>query len=297
MSTFADMNASLHIYITKTEVELLSELRPLINPYLQSEEVRTLDVPSALIAGYAYELKERLSTDERLTLLSQLLPYARQRAVAFYTKASQAEPIKRIVADLDGCLVADELLPYLAQETEYAETIETATKLAMEGKQSFRDNFTSRVALLAGIAATRLEELAYELRLAPGVELLCHFTEGEAIRLDIASSNLIPYVHHVARRFGADEYIGTIPSLDSEERLTGALEDPIITDREKQAFALNDPYNKCKAEETLCIGDGANDLLMLSSTAHSLLYSSLPEKSLNIAHLVADIYFRGAIPS
>lgn len=291
------MNGNLHIYITKAEVEVISEILPLISPYLHSEEIRTLDVPSALISGYAYELKERLSITERLSLLSTLLPYARERGIAFYLKASDAKPIKRIVADLDGCLVADELLPFLAKEGEHAHQIEEATTLAMEGKESFGENFAKRVALLTGIPATRLEELAYELQLAPGIKLLCHFTEGEAIRLDIASSNLIPYVHHVARRFGADEYIGTMPSLDSEERLTGALEEPIITDREKQAFALNDPYNKCKVEETLCIGDGANDLLMLSSTAHSLLYSSLPEKSLNIAHLVADIYFRGALPS
>lgn len=288
------MNGNLHIYITKAEVEVISELLPLISPYLNSEGVRTLDVPSALISGYAYELKEHLSTDERLSLLSAVLPYARKRGIALYIKASNAEPIKRIVADLDGCLVADELLPVLAQESEHARQIEEATALAMEGKQSFRENFSHRIGLLPGIPATRLEELAYELRLAPGVELLCHFTEGEAIRLDIASSNLIPYVHHVARRFGADEYIGTMPSLDEEERLTGALEEPIITDKEKQQFALNDPYNKSKAEETLCIGDGANDLLMLASTGHGLLYSSLSEHSLNIAHLVADIYFRGS---
>lgn len=286
------MNTKIYIYRDKTVGDLPTEILELLRSYLGASEAQQLDTPSQHLALWAWQCEKSLSHDERLALQSAILPFVRQGALALYIQSERAEPIKRLVADLDGCLVAGELLVRLGEELGCIDEMSKQTELAMSGAEDFAENFAKRIALLRGVQAIRLEELALEMPLAPGLELLCHFTEGEAIRLDIASSNLTPYVHTLAQRFGADEYISTMPTLSADEVLEGGLVEPIIGAEEKRAFAAADPYQKVSSEATLSLGDGANDLLMLSATGHALLYCSLASKPLNIAHIVADLYFR-----
>lgn len=263
-----------------------------LKKYIDITASETLDTPAKGHKVLRWTLHRELSQEERNSLYQELLPHIRQCACAIYYKGEHAQAIRRIVADLDGCLVAEELLVHVAQSRGEGSVIAEATQQAMQGEIDFARSFSERVRILKGMTASQLEEIAQSIRLAQGVESFCRFTEGEDIRLDLASSNLTPYVHTLMLRLGANDYIATMPSMDSVEVLDGTLVEPIITAEHKRDYCLSEVSKRISIEQTLTIGDGANDLLMLACTPHALLYHSAGEESLNIADIMIDLYFR-----
>lgn len=285
----------IYVY-TREGVDIipLDDIEASLLPWLAEGAKAEIDYTAdKSIRIYHYTLCKQLKEEERKVLLASMLPCVRVHGFALYLRSTQASAIKRIVSDLDGTLVAEELLVALSREQEFAEEMRQSTESAMLGQLAFEANFRERVARLQGITATRLEEIAYELPLASGDELFCYFAQGEDIRLDIASSNLAPYVHNLSIRLNANEYIATMPILaDDDETLTGELVEHIIGAEEKRAFAQYDPHNKVTTSATMAIGDGANDLDMLAVVDHALLYTALHPSSPNIAHITTNIYFQ-----
>lgn len=287
------MNTYISIYrLRGGNNPLPSEILSTLERYTDASPRAYTDCPSPLIELFTWELSKPPTDLDKYKLLSQLLPSVRRGECAVYLRGHDSQAIRRIVADLDGCLVAEELLPRLAVGKSYQEEMLRTTLEAMNGAEDFDKSFRQRVSLLRGTEVKALEETAWQIALAPGIELFAHFTEGEDIRLDIASSNLTPYVHHLANRLGASDYIATMPSLGEDEILDGKLIDPIVGAETKRQYANTPPSDRYSRVNTLTIGDGANDLAMLSSTAHALMYSSLGDNPLNLAHLLADLYFR-----
>lgn len=293
ISIFAAMNAYIYLYTPIADSKRIHlEISQKLSTYIALPTSEKLSTPSKQQAVTRWTLPRELSTSERQQAFLCLLPHIRQKPFALYYKGSNALPIKRIVADLDGCLVADELLIRIAQTLGWHPSMSEDTYKAMAGHTDFIASFKERVQILQGITASELEAWARSINLAPGIEHFCRFTEGEDIRLDLASSNLTPYVHSLMLRLGANDYISTMPSMNSLEVLDGTLIEPIITDKHKKEYALKAVHNSIGVEHTLTIGDGANDLLMLANTPHALLYHSVLPNSLNIADIVVDLYFR-----
>ncbi len=286
------MNMKIHVYKLVDKQVISQELYQILSSYTHNNCQIYNNTPAKNLELYVWSLDGELTWTQKKGLLTKLLPIVRTEGLAIYLREQESEPIRRIVADLDGCLVAEELLPRLSKGKSYEDVINRMTQDAMSGIEGFGDNFARRVTYFQGLPATELERIAWEVKLARGIELFCQMTEGEEIRLDIASSNLVPYVHHLAQRLGATDYIATMPELDEEELLTGELVQPIIKADEKRSFAEQPIGGVYRPQNTLTIGDGANDIEMLSSSSHSLLYSSVGLESLNLAHVFMDLYFR-----
>lgn len=282
----------LSLYAPQGVTTLVDVVTRIVAPYGAKELVSRASADGAM-SIYEWEMEQVLSRADRLQILRSLLPQVRESGQAICLKSSTRQAIKRIVADLDGTLVGGELLVQLVGGQAEEQKMKRETERAMSGACLFEENFRARVRHLAGLGATRLEEMAYEMPLARGAELLGYFIQGEELRFDLASSNLTPYVHNLAIRFNAHEYIATMPLLESDnETLTGLLVDQIIGPNEKRSFVEHDPYQRVTADGVLSIGDGANDLEMLASAGHALLYVADHTQALNIAHVCTDVYFQ-----
>lgn len=248
--------------------------------------------PDGLFNISKFSISTLLDENLRLISLQYLLPYVRAKGYACYLRQTDAERIQRIVADLDGTLTKHELLIELSRGKPWEEEMTRLTEETMSGMHSFEASFAKRMRHLEGITASEIEQLGQDIPLALGAELLPYFIQGESLRLDIASSNIAPYVHSLAIRLGANRYLASIPQLaEDDETLTGHLIEPIVASEHKRAFVLEDPDSKASAMATLALGDGANDLGMLSVAGHALLYSALHPESPNLAHIIASIYF------
>lgn len=287
------MSTHLYLYIPLAGKHLAEAIRTQLQDYTSAEYQHCEDCPSPNMLVYYLDLGEGITPSKREVILRDLLPYVRHYGLGIYLKRADALPIRRIVADLDGCMVREELLVRLSQGKAFASEVETATQAAMSGKESFEENFSKRIQHLKGLPVSTLETIAYEVPLAQGSEYLQHFIEGEELQLDIASSNLVPYVHHLSLRLNAHSYVATMPSMDESEVLDGSLVAPIIGAQEKRQFLLEHCNERQPETAVLAIGDGANDLKMLTTAGHALLYSACAADSLNIAHIVMDLYFRG----
>ena len=282
----------LYLYTERNSNIDLGGIEQMIAPYAPKQLDARVSADGAMDI-YQWELGETLTIDTKQTLITGLLPLVRSQSCAVYLRSKDAQAIKRIVSDLDGTLVRDELLVALVRGKAQEEMMKAETEHAMSGHCAFEENFRHRVQWLRGLGATTLEEFAYQIPLTKGAELFSYFVQGEELRFDLASSNLAPYVHNMCIRLNANEYIASMPLLeDDDETLTGALEEAIIGAKEKRQFAEKDPHARVSSEATLTIGDGANDIEMLSATGHALLYCSLVSQPLDIAHISTDIYFQ-----
>lgn len=211
-----------------------------------------------------------LETDEttrRSTLLAQWLKPIRRWGHPLLWQESSA-PVRHLVSDLDGTLTAREGMVELARARGRTRELEELTSAAMLGQEPFAESFIARTALLGGITWEQMEEVAHQLPLSPGATGLARLCQERGISFGVATGAYAPLVRVLQSRLGYDRYIASSPSLDEAGRLVGIEPKAIVQGEHKRSFVLEQGLPL----HTLCVGDGANDLPMLSEAGYALLY-------------------------
>lgn len=218
------------------------------------------------------------SAQEQVDLLASLLAIVRRYGCAIYLTSTAYDPIRYVLCDLDGTLLRGELLAMLAASTPWAEIVEREIASAMAGRLDFRTSFLRRTAFFRGIEMQRLYAVLRNCPTAPELEELLAEWRSQGISYELATGNYDVFAQDIAARYGFSAYIASELAV-CEGRLTGGIVGNVIDAAAKASFlvqrleALGLPCSSA-----LTIGDGANDLQMLSSSGHTLLYSALPEE-------------------
>lgn len=232
-----------------------------------------------------------LEADEaarRSALLSEWLKSIRRWGHPLLWQGSTA-PVRHLVSDLDGTLTAREGMVELARVRGRERELEELTSAAMLGQEPFAESFIARTALLEGITWEQMAEVARQLPLSPGATGLARLCQGRGISFGVATGAYAPLARVLQSRLGYDRYIASSPSLDEGGRLVGIEPKAIVQGEHKRSFALAQGLPL----RTLCVGDGANDLPMLSEAGYALLYpaatgyaASLPPIDLLVERIV-----------
>lgn len=179
---------------------------------------------------------------------------------------------KLIVFDMDSTLIPIEVIDELARLAGQEKAVSLITESAMNGDMDFNESLTKRVKLLDKLSESAIETLTEQLKFNYGVEEFCHYMLSKGTTLAIASGGFTPFANELKKRVPF-EYITANQLEIQEQKLTGRVIGPIINAQEK-AKALESWANKLGLEEneTMAIGDGANDLLMLAQASLGLAY-------------------------
>lgn len=207
--------------------------------------------------------------------------------------------MRLIVMDVDSTLVQGEVIEMLAAHAGCEEQVARVTEQAMRGELDFADSLRERVALLAGLDASCLDRVYEDLVLAPGARTTVRTLKRLGYRFAIVSGGFTQITARLAEDLGIDfSAANELEVVDG--KLTGRLVGDIV-DRAGKAAALRRFAAEAGVSEaaTIAIGDGANDLDMLSAAGLGIAFNAKPvvqqaaHTAVNVPYLDAVMYLLG----
>ena len=176
------------------------------------------------------------------------------------------------VMDVDGTLIAEEVIDLLGKEAGCEEEISQITRQAMRGELNFERSLRARVALLKGLPISVFDTVFKSIHLSKNAQEFISILQKKGILVGLVSGGFAPIVERLAKSLGITYYSAN--QLEVKDGfLTGRLVGEIVTGQVKQ-----DTLEKWKKElklpkeRTIAIGDGANDLLMLKSAGRGIAF-------------------------
>lgn len=181
------------------------------------------------------------------------------------------------VTDMDSTLIDIECIDEIADLAGQGQEVAAITAAAMRGEIDFTESLTRRTALLKGLPESALVEVFEQrLHLNPGAEQLLVALKGAGVHTVLVSGGFTFFTERLKQRLGFDEaHANTLEICDGH--LTGHLTGPLI-DASAKAGVLRAARERLNLlpEQTIAIGDGANDLLMLREAGLAVAWCAKP---------------------
>ena len=181
-----------------------------------------------------------------------------------------------VVFDMDSTLIEAEVIDELAKEAGVGEQVSEITESAMRGEIDFNESFKRRVALLKGLDESVLESVAARLKMTEGAERLVSQLKRTGYKTAILSGGFTYFAKYLQSRLGFDYIYAN--ELDIQDgKVTGEVVGNVVNG-ERKAELLRDIAQReglC-LEQTIAVGDGANDLPMLSIAGLGIAFRAKP---------------------
>jgi len=195
-------------------------------------------------------------------------------AVEKYSLERRAKRL--IVFDVDSTLIQGEVIEMLAERAGAGAAVAAITGAAMRGEIDFAESLHQRVATLAGLSIEVLEEVADEVELTPGARTTIRTLRRLGFHCGVVSGGFRQVIEPLAHELMLD-FVAANELEIVDGRLTGRLVGPIV-DRAGKAKALRDFAQQVGVpmEQTVAVGDGANDIDMLNAAGLGVAFNAKP---------------------
>lgn len=208
--------------------------------------------------------------------------------------------MRRLICfDMDSTLIQTECIDELAERAGVGEQVRAITERAMRGEIDFKESFTERVALLKGLDESVMKEIAENLPITEGVERLMYVLKHYGYKIAILSGGFTYFGEYLKQKFGIDYVYANELEIENG-KLTGRYLGEIVDGKRKaELLRLLAQVEKVDIAQTIAVGDGANDLPMLSTAGLGIAFHAKPkvvenaEQSINTIGLDGVLYFLG----
>lgn len=208
--------------------------------------------------------------------------------------------MRRLICfDMDSTLIETEVIDELAIRAGVGEEVKAITESAMRGEIDFTESFRQRVALLKGLDASVMQDIAENLPITEGVERLMTVLKGYGYKIAILSGGFTYFGHYLQKKFGIDYVYANELEIENG-KLTGRyLGDIVDGKRKAELLKLIAQVEKVDIAQTIAVGDGANDLPMLGVAGLGIAFHAKPKvvanakQSINTIGLDGVLYFLG----
>ena len=204
-----------------------------------------------------------------------------------------------ICFDMDSTLIETEVIDELAERAGVGDKVRAITERAMRGEIDFRESFTERVALLKGLDVSVMEEIARHLPFTEGLERMMTILKRVGFKTAILSGGFTYFGNYLRQRFGFD-YVYANELEIADGRLTGRCIGEIVDGRRKaELLRLLCQFENINIAQSIAVGDGANDLPMLSLAGLGIAFHAKPKvkatagQSISTIGLDGILYFLG----
>ncbi|MGV0655807.1 phosphoserine phosphatase SerB [Mycolicibacterium thermoresistibile] len=181
-----------------------------------------------------------------------------------------------IVFDVDSTLIQGEVIEMLAERAGAGAAVAAVTEAAMRGELDFAESLHQRVANLAGLPAEVLDEVAEQIELTPGARTTLRTLRRLGYYCGVVSGGFRQVIEPLAHELMLD-YVAANELEIVDGKLTGRVIGPVI-DRAGKAKALRDFAQQVGVpmEQTVAVGDGANDIDMLAAAGLGVAFNAKP---------------------
>lgn len=200
-----------------------------------------------------------------------------------------------ICLDMDSTLTKSECIDELAERAGVGEEVKAITLSAMRGEIDFKESFRRRVALLKGLDASVLDEIAQSIPLQDGAERLLTVLKRCGFKIAVLSGGFTFAGKPLKDRFGIDYlYANNLEIVDG--KLTGNyLGDIVDGKRKAELLGLIAQMEHIELEQVIAVGDGANDLPMLNEAGLGIAFHAKPTVKANAQQSISTIGLDGIL--
>lgn len=203
---------------------------------------------------------------------------------------------RRMVAfDMDSTLIQVEVIDELAKAAGVGNQVAEITELAMQGELDFKESFARRLALLKGLDESVLESIALNLPLTQGAEHLISTLKKIGYKTAIISGGFQYFGNYLQKKLGIDYvFANELEIIDG--KVTGNVSGSVV-DAQKKATILRELTIKenISLEQVIAVGDGANDLPMLSIAGLGIAFHAKPIVQKSAKHSISNLGLDGIL--
>jgi phosphoserine phosphatase len=203
---------------------------------------------------------------------------------------------RRLVCfDMDSTLIEQEVIDELAKEAGVGHRVAEITEQAMSGEIDFNQSFAARVALLKGLDSHVLAGIAQRLTITEGAEQLISTLKALGYRTAILSGGFTYFAEYLQHRLGIDEVHANV--LDIQDgKVTGQVIGRVV-DGARKAELLRELADRegIRLEQTIAVGDGANDLPMLAIAGLGVAFRAKPLVRQNANQAISSVGLDGIL--
>ena len=248
------------------------------------------------------EFSVRGTPNDKAQLHEQLMRLSSEMEVDFsYQKDDMYRRMRRLICfDMDSTLIQTECIDELAERNGVGAQVRAITESAMRGEIDFKESFTRRVALLKGLDVSVMQDIAEHLPMTEGVERLMMVLKRYGYKIALLSGGFTFFGEYLQKKLGIDYVYANELEIGDDNKLTGRYVGDIVDgNRKAELLRLIAQVEKVDLEQTIAVGDGANDLPMLSLAGLGIAFHAKPRvvanarQSINTIGIDGVLYFLG----
>ena len=200
-----------------------------------------------------------------------------------------------ICFDMDSTLIETEVIDELAERAGVGEKVRAITERAMRGEIDFKESFTERVALRKGLDESVMKEIAESLPITEGVERLMRVLKRAGYKIAILSGGFTYFGNYLKHKFGIDYvYANELEIVDG--KLTGHYVGDIVDGQRKaELLKLLAQVENVDIAQTIAVGDGANDLPMITVAGLGIAFHAKPKVKQTARQSISTIGIDGVL--
>ena len=247
------------------------------------------------------EFSVRGTPKDRAGMQESFMKLSRELEVDFsFQLDDMFRRMRRLICfDMDSTLIKTEVIDELAERAGVGAQVRAITEQAMRGEIDFTESFTRRVALLKGLDESVMRDIAENLPITEGVERLMFVLKQYGYKIAILSGGFTYFGNYLKNKFGIDYvYANELEIVDG--KLTGRYLGEVVDGRRKaELLRLIAQVEKVDIKQTIAVGDGANDLPMLTLAGLGIAFHAKPKvvenakQAINTIGLDGVLYFLG----
>ncbi len=217
-----------------------------------------------------------------------------------FQEESMYRRMRRVICfDMDSTLIQTEVIDELAVRAGVGDQVKEITEQAMQGKIDFAESFKQRIKLLKGLDVSVMQEILQTLPITEGLDRLISVLKKVGFKIAILSGGFTYFGNYLKEKYQLDYmYANELEVVNG--KLTGNyIGDIVDAKRKAELLKLIAQVEKVDIRQTVAVGDGANDLLMLETAGLGIAFHAKPKvienakQSLSSVGIDGILYFLG----